>query len=87
MIDLQLEKIQTDYCETCKGWLEFCFDRYSVTVEYVNISLSNIPLLRCDSCARYYLSEKTKEIILTFSKKAKDQGKLDVKVSPQQYIR
>lgn len=84
MIDLQLEKIQTHYCEICNGWLEFCFDRHAVTFEGVNLSLSNIPLLRCDSCARYYFTEKTKAIILTVSEQAKEQGRLEVKLSPRQ---
>ena len=84
MIELQLDKIQTHYCEICQGWLEFCFDRYVRTFEGINIYLINMPLLRCDSCGKYYFPEKTKKQILAVVESAKKQRKLEVKVSPRQ---
>lgn len=84
MVDLQLEKIQTHYCEVCDAWLEFCFDRHTIMFESVNLHLSDIPLLRCDNCFRYYFPEKTKSVILTVSKQAKERGKLAVRLSPRQ---
>ena len=84
MIDLQLEKIQTHYCETCSGWLNFCFDRHTIVFDDVKIHLSNIPLLYCDNCTKYYFPDKTKSIILTMSEKAKEYEKSEVTVSPRQ---
>lgn len=84
MVDLQLEKIQTHYCEICSGWLEFCFDRHVITFEGIDLYLSNIPLLRCDNCSKYYFPEKTKSIILTASGQAKEQAKPVVRLSPRQ---
>lgn len=83
MIDLQLKKIQTHYCERCNGWLEFCFDQYAVTFEGVTIYLSNIPLLHCNRCNRYYFPEKTKLVILTSAEQAKEQGKTQMQLSPR----
>ncbi|OZH53911.1 hypothetical protein AFK68_14345, partial [Hydrocoleum sp. CS-953] len=74
MTDLQLDKIQSHYCEICNGWLEFCFDRYVITFEGINLCLSNIPLLRCDNCAKYYFPEKTKIVILEAIEEAEKQG-------------
>lgn len=84
MVDLQLEKIQTHYCEICNGWLEFCFDRHIITFEGINLYLSNIPLLRCDNCAKYYFPKKTKAVILTVTEQAKEQGNPEVRLSPRQ---
>lgn len=84
MVDLQLEKIQTHYCETCNSWLEFCFDRYLIPFEGVNLYLSDIPLLRCDSCAKYYFPQKTKVVILTAVEQAKEQGKPEIRLSSRQ---
>lgn len=84
MVDLQLEKIQSHYCEICNDWLKLCFDRYAIRFEETNIYLLNVPLLRCDSCIKYYFPEKTKTIILTVSDQAKEQGKSEVKLSPRQ---
>lgn len=84
MVDLQLEKIQTHYCEICKNWLDLCFDRYAFTFENVNLRLSNIPLLRCGNCTKYYFPEKTKAVILTVAEEAKEQGKSMVRLSPRQ---
>ncbi len=84
MTDLQLEKIQSHYCEICNGWLEFCFDRYVITCEGINLCLSNIPLLRCDNCAKYYFPEKTKGVILKVIEIAEEQGQSEVNLSPKQ---
>ena len=72
------------YCEVCNSWLEFCFDRCLISFEGINIHLSNIPLLRCDNCARYYFPEKTKSAIVTVTEQAKAQAKPVVRLSPQQ---
>jgi hypothetical protein len=87
MIDLQLEKIQTHYCEICNSWLEFCFDKYAITFEGINMYLSDIPLLRCDSCVKYYFPDKTKAEILNASEQAKQQGKPELRLSPRQDFR
>ena len=84
MVNLELEKIQTHYCEICNSWLEFCFDEYTIRVENTIIHLSNIPLLRCDSCAKYYFPQKTKKTIVFANEEAKNQGKSEVRVSPRQ---
>lgn len=84
MVDLQLEKIQTHYCEICSGWLEFCFDRHLITFEGIDVYLSNIPLLRCDNCSKYYFPQKTESIILTASGQAKEKEKPVVQLSPRQ---
>jgi hypothetical protein len=83
MVDL-LEKVQTHYCQICGGWLEFCFDRHAITFEGVTAYLSDIPLLRCNTCIKYYFPEKTKELILTVVEQAKEQGKPVVRLSPRQ---
>ena len=46
--------------------------------------MSNIPLLHCDNCAKYYFPEKTKGVILAVSDQAKEQGTLEVRLSPRQ---
>jgi len=55
-----------------------------ITFEGINLYLSNIPLLRCDNCSKYYFPEKTKAVILTVSEQAKEQAKPEVRVSPRQ---
>jgi hypothetical protein len=84
MVDLQFGKVQSHYCDICSGWLEFCFDRYTVTHNRVIVHLSNIPLLRCDHCVQYYFPEKTKLLVLTVLEQAEESGKPVVKLSPRQ---
>ncbi|HAX89641.1 MAG TPA: hypothetical protein DCY91_26140 [Cyanobacteria bacterium UBA11370] len=84
MVDLQLGKVQTHYCDICGDWLEFCFDRYTVTHERLIVHLSNIPLLRCDHCIQYYFPEKTKLLLSTVLEQAEESGKPVVRLSPRQ---
>ncbi|MBD1926542.1 hypothetical protein H6F74_09840 [Trichocoleus sp. FACHB-90] len=84
MVDLQLGKVQTHYCDICSSWLDFCFDRYTLTYDSVTIYLLNIPLLRCAHCVKYYFPEKTKSLLLTVLDQAKKSGNTVVRLSPRQ---
>ncbi len=70
---LRLDEIQTHYCQTCGQWLDFCFDRYTVTIDGVEVRISNMPLLRCNQCHVYYFPHKTKLAIKAFVQGAKEQ--------------
>ncbi len=83
MIDLQLDKFQTHYCEQCKSWLDFRFDLSIVKFSGITIVLNDIPILHCHNCDEYYFTDKIKDLIISVIKETKKQKKDQVKMSPK----
>lgn len=73
--------IQDLYCDVCEGHLDLAYAEFSEEVSGVKISISGLPVLRCDVCKRDHLPDGSRFAIITLHERALQEGSSTVKVT------
>lgn len=74
-VSINLNEIQTNYCQSCEKWLNFVLDSHQFSIDGVHIQLVDVPLLYCEKCDRYFFPDRTKIDLRCFLNEAKEKQK------------
>ena len=64
------KQVQRNYCDNCTGHLDLQFSNFNDTINGVEISISNLPMLYCISCDKLYIPDDSKFTIIYIHEKA-----------------
>ena len=73
--------VQDLYCDGCDGHLDLAFADFHQDVSGIDISISGLPVLRCEVCKRDHLPDGSRFAIIRIHEQAVEKGAPSVKVT------
>lgn len=75
------DHIQDLYCDACEGYLDLAYVDFCEDVSGINISISGLPVLRCEVCKRDHLPDRSRFAIIRLHEKTIEADSSTVKVT------
>jgi hypothetical protein len=73
--------VQELYCDSCRGHLDLAFTDFHEDVSGIEISVKNLPVLRCEACQKDHLPDGSRFAIAEQHKIATEKGVAVIRVS------
>lgn len=71
--------VQHNYCDHCKSHLDLSFEDFEDEVSGVTISVSGLPVLKCEACDCNFLPDRSRFSLIELHRQASEKGKLVVR--------
>jgi hypothetical protein len=72
--------VQRLYCDDCSKPLDLVFENFHEEVSGVDISISELPVLRCTTCNKVFLPDRSRFVIIEHHRLATEKGVSSVTV-------
>jgi hypothetical protein len=78
--------IQDLYCDRCEGHLNLAYADFSDDVSGISITISGLPVLRCEVCKRDHLPDGSRFAIIRLHEQALNAGSSSVKATRRKLL-